>query len=96
MHTSTMDSGASHFIDVGTVRLGGEFQVAGRTITIRRSRSARRCACGLPCHHIAPGALCSITRNGSTGKQQYWHREHFSAWRMILLDQDGREIARWW
>jgi hypothetical protein len=79
---------------IRTARLGRPFLSEGRFITLRYSRATYACACGMPFHQIARGDLCANFKNHHTGASEHWHCAHLESWKLILIDPDGSEIAR--
>jgi len=79
---------------IRTVQLGRPFTDGGRQIIISRSRSRYACACGMAFHQIAMGDLCANIHNQRTGEHEHWHQEHLEHWKLIIIDRDGNEIAR--
>ncbi len=79
---------------IRTVKLGRPFTDGTRRIIISRSRSRHTCACGVEFHQIAVGELCANFVNQWTGEHEHWHQEHLEDWKLIIVDRDGNEIAR--
>jgi len=45
-------------------------------------------------HQIAVGELCANFVNQWTGEHEHWHQEHLEDWKLIIVDRDDNEIAR--
>jgi Uri superfamily endonuclease len=82
-------------VTIRTVRLLKPFLDNGRSITIKHARSVYACTCGSPYHTIATGDLCAYVIDHRLGVRQHWHTDHLQEhWRLIVLDQEGQEVAR--
>jgi hypothetical protein len=79
---------------IRTAHLGVAFIESGRSILIAYSRSKYSCACGLSSHLITRGDLFVRVTKHQTGEREHWNLEHLKDWKLIIVDRDGNELAR--